>query len=67
VFIDFRRRLLDDSSGPVFLVLDGQPVHRSNAVKRFAQATNGRLRLFFLPGYSPELNPDESGVEERQA
>jgi transposase len=59
VFIDFCRRLLHDAPGPVFLVLDGHPVHRSNAVKRFAAATNGRLRLFFLPGYSPELNPDE--------
>lgn len=59
VFIDFCRRLLHDAPGPVFLILDGHPVHRSNAVKEFAEATNGRLRLFFLPGYSPELNPDE--------
>jgi len=59
VFIDFCRRLLADAPGPVFLVLDGHPVHRSNAVKQFAAATNGLLRLFFLPGYSPELNPDE--------
>src|SRR6266540_1718330 len=59
VFIDFCRRLLHDAPGPVFLVLDGHPVHRSNAVKAFAASTNGRLRLFFLPGYSPELNPDE--------
>ncbi len=59
VFIDFCRRLLHDAPGPVFLVLDGHPVHRSNAVREFAEATNGRLRLFFLPGYSPELNPDE--------
>src|SRR5512133_3162872 len=35
VFIDFCRRLLHDSPGPVFLVLDGHPVHRSNAVKQF--------------------------------
>jgi transposase len=34
-------------------------VHRSNAVKQFAESTGGRLRLCFLPGYSPELNPDE--------
>ena len=59
VFIDFCRRLLHDTHGPVFLVLDGHPVHRSNAVKEFAVSTNGRLRLFFLPGYSPELNPGE--------
>jgi transposase len=59
VFIDFCHRLLHDSTGPVFLVLDGHPVHRSNAVKQFAASTGGRLRLCFLPGYSPELNPDE--------
>src|SRR6266508_488040 len=59
VFLDFCRRLLHDASGPVLLVLDGHPVHRSNAVKAFAASTNGRLRLCFLPGYSPELNPDE--------
>src|SRR5919109_4835753 len=36
VFIDFCRRLLHDTPGPVFLVLDGHPVHRSKAVKQFA-------------------------------
>lgn len=59
VFIDFCQRLLHDTSGPVFLILDGHPVHRSKAVKQFAASTNGRLRLCFLPGYAPELNPDE--------
>jgi transposase len=59
VFIDFCRRLLHDTPGPVFLVLDGHPVHRSKAVKQFAGSTGGRLRLCFLPGYSPELNPGE--------
>jgi transposase len=59
VFLDFCRRLLADATGPVFLVLDGHPVHRSNAVRQFAAASGGRLRLCFLPGYSPELNPDE--------
>src|SRR5215203_6614661 len=59
VFLDFCRRLLADATGPVFLVLDGHPVHRSNAVKQFAAQSGGRLRLCFLPGYSPELNPDE--------
>jgi transposase len=59
VFVDFCRRLLADTPGPVFLIVDGHPVHRSGAVKAFAVSTQGRLRLFFLPGYSPELNPDE--------
>jgi transposase len=59
LFIDFCRRLLHDTPGPVFLVLDGHPVHRSKAVTQFAASIDGRLRLFFLPGYSPELNPGE--------
>ena len=59
VFIDFCRRLLHDSPGPVFLIVDGHPVHRSKAVREFADNTNGHLRLFFLPPYSPELNLDE--------
>jgi transposase len=58
VFIDFCRRLLHDAPGMVFLILDGHLVHRSGAVKQFVASTEGRLRLFFLPGYSPELNPD---------
>jgi transposase len=59
VFIDYCRDLLHDDGGTVFLIVDGHPVHRSRAVKEFAASTNGKLRLFFLPPYSPELNPDE--------
>ena len=58
-FLDFCQRLLHDATGPVSLILDGHPVHRSNAVTTFAAGTDGQLRLFFLPSYSPELNPDE--------
>jgi transposase len=59
VFIDYCRDLLADDGGTVFLILDGHPVHRSRAVTEFAASTEGKLRLFFLPPYSPELNPDE--------
>jgi transposase len=59
VFIEFCKRLLKDAPGPVFLIVDGHPSHRANATKQFIADTAGRLRLFFLPGYSPELNPDE--------
>jgi len=58
-FIDFCKRLMRDQSDPVFLIVDGHPVHRSNAVKEFVASTEGRLCLFHLPAYSPELNPDE--------
>jgi transposase len=63
VFIDFCKRLLHDAArhgaGPVYLVVDGHPAHRATATKDFVASTHGRLRLVFLPGYSPELNPDE--------
>jgi transposase len=58
-FIEFCRRLCHDVKGPVFLIVDGHPVHRSKAVKSFVASTEGKLRLFYLPSYSPELNPDE--------
>lgn len=59
VFIDFCKRLLRDTDGPVYLVVDGHPAHRAKATTKFVASTDGRLTLFFLPGYSPELNPDE--------
>ena len=58
-FINFCRRLLHDAPGPVYLIVDGHPAHRATATKQFAATTAGRLKLIFLPGYSPELNPDE--------
>jgi transposase len=59
VFINFCQRLLHDAPGPVYLIVDGHPAHRATATKEFAASTGGRLKLIFLPGYSPELNPDE--------
>jgi transposase len=59
VFIDFCKRLLRDQPGPVYLVVDGHPAHRARATGEYVASTAGRLKLYFLPGYSPELNPDE--------
>ncbi len=58
-FIDFCKRLLHDSPGPVYLIVDGHPSHKAKTVKAFVASTHGRLKLFVLPGYSPQLNPDE--------
>jgi len=59
LFIQFLHRLLYGASHPIFLIVDGHPAHRAAAVKKFAASTEGKLRLFYLPTYSPELNPDE--------
>src|SRR3954447_15318512 len=62
-FINFLKRLLHDaqrtSAGPVFCIVDNHPVHRAKAVDRYVDSTDGALRLYRLPAYSPQLNPDE--------
>ncbi|GHT90429.1 hypothetical protein FACS1894137_19760 [Spirochaetia bacterium] len=60
VFIDFLKRLIYKQKKPIFLIVDGHSVHKSKKVKEFVDSTKGKLKLFFLPGYSPELNPDET-------
>jgi len=59
VFIDFMKRMLKQVTGKVYLIVDGHPVHRSAAAKQFVTENAQRLRLIRLPGYCPELNPDE--------
>jgi transposase len=58
-FIEFLKRLIHNASRPVFLIVDRHPSHRAKKVLAFVRSTEGRLRLFFLPPYSPDLNPDE--------
>lgn len=58
-FLIFCRKLMADSKRPVFLILDNSRVHHARIVKDFAEQSGGMLRLFFLPPYSPDLNPDE--------
>lgn len=59
VFIEFMKRLLRQVKGKLYLIVDGHPVHRSVAAKCFVKDNADRLRLIRLPGYCPELNPDE--------
>ena len=58
-FCVFLKRLMHGASHPIFLIVDGHPIHRSGKVKKYVQSTQGMLRLFFLPPYAPDLNPDE--------
>jgi len=53
-FINFCKRLMHDTDGSVFLIVDGHPVHRSKAVEDFVASTHGQLCLFQFPDYSPE-------------
>ena len=58
--VDFLRHLLQHLPGPLLVIWDGAPIHRAQPVKDFlAQGAAARLQLEQLPGYAPELNPDE--------
>src|SRR3954465_9347410 len=59
-FIAFLKRLTHDAehngSNPVYCIVDNHPAHRAKAVDRFVASTDGALRLYRLPAYSPQLN-----------
>ena len=59
LFVTLLRRMMRHRSKPVHLVVDGLPAHKTVHVKDYVASTNGMLTLHFLPGYAPELNPDE--------
>lgn len=59
VFVEFLRRLAHGRRRPLFLIVDGHPSHKGKLVKSFLKEVGTRLRVFFLPPYAPELNPDE--------
>lgn len=58
-FIEFLKRLLRKQTRPISLIVDGHSTHKTKKVKAFVQSTKGKLKLYTLPPYSPELNPDE--------
>lgn len=59
VFRQFLKCLLIGAAKPVFLILDGHPIHKAKLIKTLVEAQNVMLKLFYLPPYSPHLNPDE--------
>lgn len=60
VFIDFLGRLIKQiPDRKIFLIVDGHSAHCSHATRAWVAAHADRIELFFLPPYSPELNPDE--------
>lgn len=59
VFIEFLTKLVHDASTPVYVIVDNASQHTANAVTDYVASTKGKLKIFYLPTYSPELNPDE--------
>lgn len=59
VLIDFMMRLVNSAKKKVFLVLDNLKVHHCKPVKDWLEEHETMIEVFYLPAYSPELNPDE--------
>lgn len=58
-FLEFCKMLIADTGRPVFIILDNSSVHHAKIIKEYAEQSGGMLTVFFLPPYSPDLNPDE--------
>jgi len=59
VFITFLERLIESSQKKVFLILDNLRIHHAKLVKAWVEEHKEKIALFYLPAYSPDLNPDE--------
>src|SRR4030066_1122725 len=57
--IEFLEALTQDAVKKVFLILDNLRVHHSKPVKKWVEEHKNKIELFYLPSYSPELNPEE--------
>lgn len=59
VFIQFLKKLCRESDRKVFVITDRHPVHKSKKVATWLTQNKNMIEMYFLPGYCPELNPDE--------
>jgi len=59
VFIEFLKRLIKQNKRKVYLIVDNLAVHKSTKVMEWVNEHKSRIELFFLPPYSPDMNPDE--------
>jgi transposase len=57
--IEFLQALIKDAGRKVFLILDNLRVHHSKLVKAWVAEHQDQIELFYLPSYSPQLNPEE--------
>ena len=59
LFVELLKQMMYRRRKPVHLILDSLPAHKRAIVSEYVASTQGRLALHFLPGYAPDLNPDE--------
>lgn len=59
LFVELLKKMMHRRKKPARLVIDGLPAHKKAIVKDYLVSAAGKLTLHFLPGYAPDLNPDE--------
>lgn len=59
VLIRFLKKLIKISDRKILLILDNLRVHHANLVREWIEGKEDQIEIFYLPSYSPELNPDE--------
>lgn len=59
VFIEFLKRMIRYSNQKIYFVTDGHPAHKTKKLNEWLAKNKNRIEVFFLPPYSPELNPQE--------
>jgi transposase len=58
-FIEFMQQLIKSTSQKVYFIVDNLRVHHSKPVKEWIETNKEKIALYFIPSYSPEMNPDE--------
>ena len=58
-FIDFLEKVIKSNDKKIFMIVDNLRVHHAKLVKAWEEKHKDKIKLFYLPPYSPEFNPDE--------
>ena len=59
-FIEFCKKVINSNNGKkIYLIVDNLRVHHAKLVKEWEEENSKYIKLFYLPAYSPEFNPDE--------
>jgi diphthamide synthase subunit DPH2 len=58
-FIEFMQQLIKVSTKKIYFIVDNLSVHHCKEVKEWLSEHTDKIAVFYIPSYSPELNPDE--------
>jgi transposase len=59
IFETFLKQMIRYSKQKIYFVTDGHPAHKTKKLNEWLGQNKNRIEVFFLPPYSPELNPQE--------